>query len=164
MFCVTVEAQGDELKYQWYWRNVGSETWHVSGQRDNTYDDVMTKARHNREVKCVITDMWGNSVETGIATITGIPTQTLAIIQQPTDGHAKMGEGYFVEVIAQGDGLQYQWYFRNAGASHWNKSGVTDNTYDDVMTKARAGREVYCVVTDAWGHSVTTDTVTLVCN
>ena len=163
MFCVTVEAQGDELRYQWYWRNVGSETWHVSGQRDNTYDDVMTKARHNREVKCVITDMWGNSVETNVATITGTPTQTLAITQQPTDGQAKMGEGYFVEVIAQGDGLTYQWYFRNAGASHWNKSGVTDNTYDDVMTKARAGRQVYCVVTDAWGHSVTTDTVTLTC-
>ena len=164
MFCVTVEAQGDELRYQWYWRNVGSETWYVSGQRDNTYDDVMTRARHNREVKCVITDMWGNSVETGIATITGIPTQTLAIIQQPTDGHAKMGEGYFVEVIAQGDALTYQWYFKNAGTDVWHVSGVKDNTYDDVMTKARAGREVYCVVTDAWGHSVTTDTVTLVCN
>ncbi|MBQ9843591.1 MAG: hypothetical protein IJO31_05500, partial [Oscillospiraceae bacterium] len=164
MFCVTVEAQGDELRYQWYWRNVGSETWHVSGQRDNTYDDVMTRARHNREVKCVITDMWGESVETNVATITGTPTQTLAITQQPTDGHASMGEGYFVEVIAQGDDLRYQWYFRNAGASHWNKSGVTDNTYDDVMTKARAGRQVYCVITDAWGHSVTTETVTLVCN
>ena len=164
MFCVTVEAQGDELRYQWYWRNVGSETWHVSGQRDNTYDDVMTKARHNREVKCVITDMWGESVETNVATITGTPTQTLAITQQPTDGHAKMGEGYFVEVIAQGDGLQYQWYFKNAGTNVWHTSSVRDNTYDDVMTKARAGRQVYCVVTDAWGHSVTTDTVTLVCN
>ena len=66
--------------------------------------------------------------------------------------------------VPTGNGLTYTWYFQNAGTNAWHKSGVTDNTYDDVMTKARAGRQVYCVVTDAWGHSVTTDTVTLVCN
>jgi hypothetical protein len=68
-FCVTVEAQGDGLKYQWYWRNVGSENWSISGQRDNTYDDVMTRARHNREVYCVITDIWGNTVTTETVTL-----------------------------------------------------------------------------------------------
>jgi hypothetical protein len=31
------------------------------------------------------------------------------------------------------------------------------------MTKARAGREVYCVITDIWGNTVTTETVTLIC-
>ena len=163
MFCVTVEAQGDELKYQWYWRNVGSETWNVSGQRDNTYDDVMTAARHNREVKCVITDMWGERAETEIATITAIPDQTLAILSQPTDATAAMGENYCAAVEAQGDGLTYQWYFKNAGSEIWHKSGVRDNTYDDVMTAARAGRQVYCVITDIWGNTVTTDTVTLIC-
>ena len=164
MFCVTVDAQGDELKYQWYWRNVGSETWNVSGQRDNTYDDVMTKARHNREVKCVITDMWGESVETEIATITAIPDQLLAIVTQPTDATAVMGENYCVTVEAQGDGLTYQWYFKNAGSDVWHTSGVKDNTYDDVMIASRAGRQVYCVITDIWGNTVTTETVTLVCN
>lgn len=161
MFCVTVEAQGDGLKYQWYWRNVGSETWNVSGQRDNTYDDVMTKARHNREVKCVITDLWGNKVESKIATITGTPTVALAIVTQPTDASAAMGKTFCVTVEAQGDGLTYTWYFRNPGSKSWSKSGVKDNTYDDVMTKARAGREVYCVVTDALGNSITTDHATI---
>lgn len=163
MFCVTVEAQGDELKYQWYWRNVGSENWNVSGQRDNTYDDVMTKARHNREVKCVITDMWGESVETEIATITAIPNEVLGIVAQPTDATAAMGENYCVTVEAQGDGLTYQWYFKNAGTDVWHVSGVKDNTYDDVMIESRAGRQVYCVITDIWGNTVTTETVTLVC-
>jgi hypothetical protein len=31
------------------------------------------------------------------------------------------------------------------------------------MTVARADREIYCVITDANGNSVTTDTVKLVC-
>ena len=57
--------------------------------------------------------------------------------------------------------LKYQWYFRNAGSGKWYKSGVRDNTYDDVMTKARANREVYCVITDAFGSQIVTDAVTL---
>ena len=160
-FCVTVEAQGDALKYQWYWRDMGSEYWNVSGQRDNTYDDVMTKARHNREVKCVISDMWGNTVESEIAAITAIASQELAIVTQPTDASAAMGENFCVTVEAQGDGLTYTWYFKNAGSKNWSKSGVKDNTYDDVMTKARAGRQVYCVITDVLGNQVTTDVITL---
>lgn len=163
MFCVTVEAQGDSLKYQWYWRQVGSQNWNVSGQRDNSYDDVMTKARHNREVKCVITDMWGESVETEIVTITAIPENALAIVTEPTDAYAAMGENYCVTVEAVGDGLSYTWYFKNAGTNVWHTSSVKDNTYDDEMTKSRASREVYCVIADIWGNTVTTETVTLVC-
>lgn len=160
-FCVTVEAEGDGLKYQWYWRNVGNERWNTSGQRDNTYDDVMTRERSNREVKCVITDLWGDRIESDSAIITGIPNVPLAITKQPTDGAAPMGKRYCVTVEAQGDNLTYTWYFQNPGSKSWSKSGVTDNTYDDVMTKARANRQVYCVITDALGNQVTTNTVTL---
>jgi len=161
-FCVTVEAEGEGLKYHWYYRNAGSEKWYKSGVRDNTYDDVMTKARVGREVYCVVSDAWGNSVTTNIATLVGVPSETLAITTQPTDAEAKLGEKYCVTVDAEGDGISYQWYFKNAGSKKWSKSSVRDNTYDDVMTKTRAGREVYCVITDAWGNSVTTDSVTLV--
>ena len=79
-----------------------------------------------------------------------------------TDTYAAMGQKYCVTVNAQGEGLKYTWYFRNAGSKTWYRSGVTDNTYDDVMTKARANREVYCVITDALGNTVTTDVVKLV--
>ena len=74
---------------------------------------------------------------------------------------AAMGDRFCVAVNALGDGLRYTWYFRNAGSGVWNKSGVTDNTYDDIMNKSRANREVYCVVTDAFGNRITTDTVLL---
>ena len=84
------------------------------------------------------------------------------ITQQPVNGEAKLGERYMVEVLAEGEGLTYQWYGRNAGSKSWFKSSVKDNTYDDVMTEARAGREVYCVITDAFGNTVTTQTVTLI--
>ena len=160
-YCVTVEAKGEGLKYQWYFRNAGTETWYTSSVRDNTYDDVMTTARAGREVYCVITDAFGNKVKTDVVTLIRVPVK-LEITIQPTDTTAAFGEMFCATVEAKGDGLKYQWYFRNAGTDTWYTSGVRDNTYDDIMTKARNGREVYCVVTDQWGNSVTTDTVKLI--
>ena len=163
LFCATVEAKGEGLKYQWYYRNAGSEEWHKSGVRDNTYDDEMTKARAGREIYCVITDQWGSTVTTDTVTLTAVPSVALEILTQPEDAYAAMGEMFCVTVEAQGDGLKYQWYGRNAGSDSWFKSSVTDNTYDDVMTKSREDREVYCVITDALGNTVTTNIVKLIC-
>ena len=157
------EAVGDGLKYQWYFKNSGTDTWCISGQRDNSYDDVMTKARHDRSIYCVVTDAWGNTVTTETVIITAAPKHELAITAQPNDASAKLGEEFCVTVEAQGDELRYQWYFRKAGTELWSVSGQRDNTYDDVMTSARHNREVYCVITDMWGNSLTTDTATLVC-
>ena len=160
-FCVTVEAKGEGLRYRWYFRNKGSSVWNRSGVTDNTYDDVMNSAREGREIYCVVTDRFGNTVTTDIVKLVAVPME-LEIITQPADSSAAFGEMFCAAVEARGEGLKYQWYYRNAGSAVWNKSGVRDNTYDDVMTKARAGREVYCVITDRYGRSVTTDTVRLI--
>lgn len=84
------------------------------------------------------------------------------IVRQPTDSQVKLGERYCVTVEAEGDGLTYQWYGKDAGATEWFKSSVIDNTYDDIMTAKRAGREVYCVITDAYGNQVTSEVARLV--
>jgi hypothetical protein len=160
MFCATVEAKGDGLKYQWYFRNAGTDTWYTSGVRDNTYDDIMTKARNGREVYCVITDQWGNSVTTETVKLIAVPSVELKLLGVSYES-AAMGENYCATVEAEGEGLKYTWYFCNAGSDTWYRSGVNDNTYDDVMTKARANREVYCVITDAYGNQITTEVITL---
>ena len=160
-YCVTVEAKGEGLKYQWYFRNAGADIWYKSGVRDNTYDDVMTKARAGREIYCVITDAYGNTVTSDIVKLIAVPKVELKLLGQSYES-AVMGERYCVTVEAEGDGLKYQWFFRNAGSNKWYKSGVTDNTYDDVMTKARANREVYCVIADAFGNQIITEVVTLI--
>ena len=161
-YCVTVAAEGEGLKYQWYFKNAGTDKWYTSGVRDNTYDDVMTKARAGREIYCVITDAFGNTVTTEPAKLIRVPKAELKILTQPVSDEAAMGEDFCVTVEAQGEDLKYQWYFKNAGTDKWYTSGVRDNTYDDVMTKARAGREIYCVITDALGNQVKTDVATLV--
>lgn len=161
-FCATVEAQGEGIKYQWYFRNDGDDKWYRSSVRDNTYDDIMTKWRMNREIYCVITDALGNTVTTDTVKLYAVPSVELTLVTQAEDSSAVMGETFCVTVEAEGDDLTYRWYFRNAGSDQWHRSGVRDNTYDDIMTKARAGREVYCVITDVWGNSITSETVKLI--
>ncbi|MBQ8611203.1 MAG: hypothetical protein IJ412_05775, partial [Oscillospiraceae bacterium] len=65
----------------------------------------------------------------------GTGTAKLKIVTQPTDGEALLGGRYCATVQAEGEGLTYQWYGRNAGSRSWFKSSVRDNTYDDVMNK-----------------------------
>ena len=66
-----------------------------------------------------------------------------------------MGEVARVSVKAQGDGLTYEWYLKNAGSDEWIKSSLTGKTSSCTMNTARDGREVYCVITDAYGNQVT---------
>ena len=119
----------------------------------------MTEQSMGCEVYCVITDAYGNSVTTDTITI----HCAVSITSQPTDCYAAINKTFSTSVEAVGEGLTYTWYYRNAGAKTWCKSSVSDNTYDAPMTAARAGREVYCVITDAFGNSVTTDTVIIYC-
>ena len=70
MFHTEVSAKGDGLTYRWYFKNKGSSKWMVSSQKDSSYDFVMNAERHGREVYCVITDMWGNSVKTNTVKLT----------------------------------------------------------------------------------------------
>ena len=61
-----------------------------------------------------------------------------------------------------GDGLTYKWYFKNKYASEFTyTSSFTGAMYSTTMRDSRDGRQIYCVITDKYGNSVKTDTVTL---
>jgi len=158
---VTVKAEGEDLKYQWYLRNAGDDTWYPSAVTTKNYSGTMTNDRAGREVYCVITDAQGKSVTTDtVKLIRG--AEKLTIVTQPKDSEVALGETYRISVDVKGDGLKYQWYIRNEGSDKWYPSAVTTKTYSGIMTKARAGRKVYCVITDAQGNSVTTDVAKLI--
>ncbi|MBP3415729.1 MAG: hypothetical protein J6L81_11115, partial [Clostridia bacterium] len=105
----------------------------------------------------VVTDKYGNSVKSNTVYL----YLSASITKQPTDTTAAVGEKAKVSVIAAGDGLTYTWYFKNPTASEFTKSGITSSTYSMTMQKSLSGRQVYCVVTDKYGKTVTSDTVTI---
>ena len=158
---ITVEAEGDGLKYQWWFKSKGHTEFHKSAVKTNTYSDELTDDRINRQVYCVITDQYGNSVQTDTVTIKGVPEVELTITSQPVDDEVKLGERYEITVEAEGEGLKYQWWFKSRNHTEFHKSDVKTNTYSAELTAERAGRQVYCVVTDMYGNSVQSDTVTI---
>jgi len=159
---VTVKAAGDGLTYKWYFKNKDASTFKLTTSfTGNTYTAVMNDTRDGRQIYCVITDKYGNSVKTD--TVTLIMGNTVKIAAQPKNAVAASGKKASVKVNATGDGLTYKWYFKNADAAKFKlTTSFTGNTYTAVMNDTRDGRQVYCVITDKYGNSVKTDTVTLI--
>lgn len=160
---VTVKAKGDGLTYQWYLKNAGSDEWFTSAVKNKQYTVTMTDKRAGREIYCMITDIYGNQVESNHVFVTRLRTD-LTITQQPVDAEAALNEAVHVSVTAKGDGLKYQWFIRNEGGTEFTASNVKSRSYDITMTRARANRQVYCVITDAYGETLQSETVTLFCS
>ena len=100
---------------------------------------------------------------TEIVTLPGMP-QTRTSCRIAGEYTLKVDDAYkhFDDSIgAIGDGLTYKWYCRNPGTTKFSAASVTTNTFSSIMTDARNGREVYCVITDQYGNSVQSDTVVM---
>ena len=86
----------------------------------------------------------------------------LKITTQPTNVTVAEGETAKTTIAVSGVGLTYKWYFKNASSTKFTLTdSFTSNSYSVEMNNTRAGRQIYCVITDAYGQSVTTNTVTL---
>ena len=160
----SVTATGKDLTYQWFYRPAGKTKWIATADTDNCYDSItMNASRDGRQVYCRITDAYGNSVDSDIATLSmTAAAEELAIITQPTDWEGGEGESVSTSVSATGKALTYQWFYRPAGKTKWIATADTDSCYDSItMNAARNGRQVYCRITDAYGNSVDSDIATL---
>ena len=85
----------------------------------------------------------------------------LKITKQPADYIGAAGTKAVFTVEARGDGLTYQWFIKNPTAAKFSKSSVTKASYTVTLTADNSGRQLYCVVTDQYGSSVQTNTVSM---
>ncbi len=157
----TVEARGDGLTYAWYVKDPGATKFTKSNTAvTKTYSVNLTAARNGRQLYCVISDVHGNTLTTDVVSF-NISTE-LEIVSQPVDYYGPAGSKASTTVEARGSGLTYEWYVKDPGATKFTKSSTAvTKTYSVNLTAARNGRQLYCVVSDAYGNSETTDTVTL---
>ena len=155
----TVKATGDGLTYQWYIKNPGKTKFSKSSVTSATYSCKMSESIDGRQAYCVVTDKYGTSVQSKTVTLSiGNP---VAIVTQPQSVSAAAGETAKTTVEATGEGLTYQWYIRNPGKEKFGKSSVTSATYSCKVSETTDGREAYCVITDKYGNSVQSETVTI---
>jgi len=158
---VTVKASGTGLQYAWYWAAPGSDDFQRTDSfKTATYAITMNASRDGRRVYCEITDKYGEKVTTEPVTLSMAAKPVITV--EPTFVYAKKGAKATVSFEAEGEGLQYQWYWAKAGSSKYTLTKTFDGPeYFVEMNDSRAGRKVYCVVTDKYGQSVKTKTVTL---
>ena len=157
-------AEGEGLTYQWYGRDPGQKDFWKSSIKTNTYSVRLVKSKIGREVYCVITDKYGNTAKTRTAVLNVAYPEGYtapAIVSQPYNVTVDPGETAITSFTAEGDGLTYQWYGRDPGQKDFWKSSIKTNTYSVKLVKSKIGRELYCVVTDKYGNTARTDTVTL---
>jgi len=154
-----VKAEGEDIKYQWYYKSAGTDKFVKSSNATDTYSIKATAARSGYEVYCTVTDSSGKFLTTEPAQL--IVKSKFAVTSQPASVTKKAGETAKFTVKAGGEGLKYQWYYRSAGSSKFVKSSCTSATYSIAATAARNGFEVYCVLTDITGRMITTDNARL---
>ena len=156
-------ADGVELTYQWYGRDPGQNDFWKSSIKTNTYSVKLVKSKIGREVYCVVTDKYGNSVKTDTVTLhADIPEgYALTVSAQPEDCAVKNGKTASASFEVSGDGITYQWYGKDPGQTGFWKSSIKKSTYSVTMVSAKSGRQIYCVATDKYGNTVTSDIVTL---
>ncbi len=158
----SVEAQGDGLSYQWYYKKSGAGAWSVWKSHTTAVTTATANATWNMmQVYCRVTDSAGHSADSEPAVIR--VSQPLRLLSQPSDATVKVGDLVKFSVSAQGSGtLKYQWYYRKQGAGSWSvwKSHTTAVTAATVNATWNM-MQVYCKVTDDSGSSVRSDAATL---
>ncbi len=156
---VTMQASGNAVSYEWYYKDVGFPKFKRSKLCfGNTYQVQLNKYRNRRQICCIVRDVHGNEIQTEKVLLRTAAT----ITQHPKDVKVKNGKTAKVTLKAVGDELAYAWYHRKPGASTFTKaSSFTNAVYSETMTKELNGTQVYCVVTDKYGKTDISKTVTL---
>lgn len=154
---VTLKAQGEALRYQWYKKDSGEKSFQKTSATSAKYNWKAAKNTSGRQVYCIITDSYGNKVKSKVVTLTSYTP--LKITKQPTHVGVQAGTIAKTTVSVTGDGLKYQWYFKNPKETKFKKSSITAKTYSWTMKTKYSGRQTYCIITDVYGNKVKTDVV-----
>ena len=154
---LTIEATGNRLTYDWYYKNTGDKSFTKTTKHDATYEIDVTGARYGRKMYCVVVDRYRRELKSSTVTLT-FDTK-LTFTKQPVFDYATSGDTAKFTCAASGEGVKYRWYYRNADMKYPSCSSNDTRSYSIKMTDDRDGREMYCVATDKYGVSVMSDKV-----
>ena len=150
-----VKATGGKLKYQWYYKKPGSDTWTaVTAASGKTACYALTlQDRHDGyQYKCVVSNTLGKVTSRTVKiTILRKPE----ITTQPKSVTVTPGETASFTVKATGGSLNYQWQYRIDGEEKWAdcsiSNGAQTSSYS-VAVQERHGTYSYrCVISNPKG-------------
>ena len=156
---LTVKATGDGLKYQWYYAKKGSTKCKKLSAKKDTYSVKVSSSVDGRKYYCLVTDKYGQTVKSSVVTLT--MQRAAKILTQPKNVSVKNGKTAKVTIKAEGDGLKYTWYYLLAGETKYRKATFTGNAFSVKMSSQYKNAKVYCAISDQYGNTVKSKTVTL---
>ena len=148
----TVTAKGPSVTYQWQLSDDKGGSWRNSSNQTAEYATTLSSTNNGRYVRCVVTDKYGNAVESDAASMS-VNAAALSITKQPESVTSLEGKSVTFTVKATGDGLSYQWQLSDDQGANWRNSSVRTATYTTTLTTVNSGRYVRCIVSDAGGAS-----------
>jgi|GEM_PF-3211428 len=157
----TVIASGEGLSYQWEYKDPGGTWTNWADKTKSVLSFNAIASRNGRQVRCVVTNESGTAISEYATLTIGPSVAAPAITGQPADVRiAQAGERVEFTVIASGEGLSYQWEYRDAGGAWTTWADKTKSVLSFNAIATRDGRQVRCVVTNE-GGTVTSDAAML---
>ena len=158
----TVAAEGEGLTYQWQlkkgssWANQNS-----GGATTPTFSVKAEESRNGKVYRCLITAADGEQIATNPVTLT-VKEPSITITQQPVDVTALVGTTAKFTVAAEGEGLTYQWQLKKGNSwANQNSGGATTATFSVKAELSRNGKTYRCLITNADGEQIASNSVTL---
>lgn len=162
-FSITVNGKAP-LSYQWQSRKDASSSWTNSGQngaRTATLSVSTNAGLNGWQFRCIITDANGETVTSNTVKLTVTPK----ITTQPANKSVTAGSTAKFTITVNGKApLSYQWQSRKNSSASWVNSGQSGARTATLSVATNAGLNGYqfrCLVTDAFGQKVTSDTAVL---
>ncbi len=111
--------------------------------------------------------LWDSTREEHYRGEIAVVVGSVEITNQPKDKIAEDGEDISFSIRTNGTELTYQWQYKKPGSSTWTNSGASTAKKSSLKITAAGKYDSYqyrCVVTDAFGNTVTSDPATLLVN
>ena len=158
----TVEAEGNELTYQWQLKKGNKWVDLTSGGATTPTLSVKVDSSKNGKVyRCVIKNFDGQELATKEVSIT-VKAPDIKINTQPVDYTGPEGSTAKFTVAAEGEGLTYQWQLKKG--SKWadlTSGGATTTTLSVKVDGSKDGKVYRCLITNAAGEELATKEVTI---
>ena len=155
---LSLKAEGNGLKYQWYYMKKGQTEFSVWNGRTHASETVTPNATWDGiQLYCKVTDKNGESVNSNIITVS-----VLSITTQPKNQTVAPGQSLTLSLTATGSKLKYQWYYKKDGQTSFKQwSGRTRASETVTPNATWDGIKLYCKVTDGGGNTIQSVTVTI---
>ncbi|MBR5342295.1 MAG: fibronectin type III domain-containing protein [Oscillospiraceae bacterium] len=155
---LSVEAEGEDLCYQWQYRSSAEGEWHDCGKEgcDTPNYTVRLKEHHEGyQFRCRVSGADGELCSEPV-TLELIERPYVSV--QPESLSAAAGDKVSFTVLAGGGGLKYQWYFRKSVKGSWipcSGEGCHTERYSVAVKNYHDGYQYRCEVSNGLGKACT---------